>query len=245
MKLIGLLTEDPRAYFELLEVLREQGLKFATVEFGDPLPANVGVVLTTEGERPKVDFDRVVADPDPEKAVEKARKFLAANSSVERLLIGIDPGTRPGVAAIGDGVVLGKFSVQSPERVLDAVAGFMSDNPTADLVVRIGNGDRTNRNRIFNALWDEGLSVEIVDERNTTRRSHTPDEDAAVEIAMTPGYRPRKRQDTEPAPGELRNIQRISRLESHGRITVSKELARRVAIGEITLQDAIEMQKDE
>jgi hypothetical protein len=245
MKLIGLLTEDPRAYFELLEVLREQELRFVTMEFGEPLPANVGVVLTTELERRKVDFDRVVFDHDPDKAVERAKKFLASNSSVEQLLIGIDPGTRPGVAAIGDGVVLGKFSVQSPERVLDAVAGFMNDYPGADTVVRIGNGDRTNRNRIFNRLWDEGLSVEIVDERNTTRRSHTPDEDAAVEIAMTPGYRPRKRQDTEPAPGEIRNIQRISRLESRGRITVSKQLARRVAMGEITLRDAIAMQKDE
>jgi hypothetical protein len=245
MKLIGLLTEDPRAYFELLEVLREQELRFVTMEFGEPLPANVGVVLTTELERRKVDFDRVVFDHDPDKAVERAKKFLASNSSVEQLLIGIDPGTRPGVAAIGDGVVLGKFSVQSPERVLDAVAGFMSDCPGADTVVRIGNGDRTNRNRIFNRLWDEGLSVEIVDERNTTGRSHTPDEDAAVEIAMTPGYRPRKRQDTEPPPGEIRNIQRISRLESRGRITVSKQLARRVAMGEITLRDAITMQKEE
>ena len=86
--------------------------------------------------------------------------------------------------------------------------------------------------------------LEIVDERNTTKRSQTPDEDAAVEIAMTPGYRPRKRQAIEPCQGEIRNIQRISRLESEGCLTVSKVLAKKVAKGEISLSDAIVTQKN-
>jgi hypothetical protein len=131
----------------------------------------------------------------------------------------------------------------TPESVGELVEDVVREYPTANVVVRIGNGDRTNRNRTFNKLWDEGHKLEIVDERNTTTKSQTPDEDAAVEIAMTPGYRPAKRQETNPCQGEIRNIQRISRLESEGSLTVSRELARKVALGELTLRDAIEQMR--
>jgi hypothetical protein len=243
MKLIGLLTEDPRAYYEILAVLREQNLRFVTLDFSDPAPANVGVIITTEHERHLVPFDRIVVDPDPVTAVARARLMLSAESEVRDIVIGIDPGVRPGFAVLGDGAVLMRALASTPESVGGLVEDVLREYPSANVVVRIGNGDRTNRNRIFNKLWDEGHMLEIVDERNTTTRSPTPDEDAAVEIAMTPGYRPAKRQETNPCPGEIRNIQRISRLESGGSLTVSRELARKVALGELTLSDAIEQMK--
>jgi len=243
MRLIGLLTEDPKTYFEVLEVLRDQGLKFVSLDFEDPVPANVGAIITTERERDRVTFDRVVCCDDPGLAVTRARRMANGEDDIRELLIGVDPGSRPGYAALADGVVLERDVAPSPEAIGDVVDELTSYYPSATVVVRIGNGDRTNRNRIFNTLWDSGYDIEIVDERNTTKRSHTPDEDAAVEIAMTPGYRPVKRQEVEPCPGEIRNIQRISRLESTGRVTVSKELARKVAMGELTLEHAIEIQK--
>ncbi|MGD9963278.1 MAG: hypothetical protein AB7S97_05200 [Thermoplasmata archaeon] len=242
MKRIGLLTEDPRTYFETLEVLREKGLKSVSLEFDDAVPAHVGVVITTEGERTRVPFDRLVTEPDPDLAVSKALKALNGEASLENLCIGVDPGHRPGVAAVGDGTVLVRAVAPTPEGVDDIIDRIVREYPCTNLLVRIGNGDRTNRNRIFNKLWDKGHRLEIVDERNTTTRSETPDEDAAVEIAMTPGYRPVKRQSVKPRDGELRNIQRLSRLESNGRLTVSKGLAAKVAMGELSLDQAISLQ---
>jgi hypothetical protein len=243
MKRIGLLTEDPRTYFEILEVLREKGLGFVSLEFNEAVPAHVGVVISTEAERDRVPFDRVVSDADPDEAVTKALKELAGSSAVKNLCIGVDPGHRPGVAAVGDGVVLTRGVAPSPEGVGDIIDKIVRSYPCTNLLVRIGNGDRTNRNRIFNRLWDDGRRLEIVDERNTTTRSPTPDEDAAVEIAMTPGYKPVKKQRVEPCDGELRNIQRLSRLESNGRLTVSKDLAAKVALGELSLNEAIDLQR--
>jgi len=243
MKLIGLLTEDPRTYFEVLEVLREQDLKFVSLDFSDPTPANVGVIITTERERDRILFDRIIVEPDPDTAVARARLMLSAESEIRELTIGIDPGVRPGFAVLGDGAVLMRSLASAPESVADLVEKVVREYPAANVIVRIGNGDRTNRNRIFNKLWDDGHELEIVDERNTTTKSQTPDEDAAVEIAMTPGYRPTKRQDNTPCLGEIRNIQRISRLESEGSLTVSRILAKKVALGEITLSDAIEQMR--
>ena len=244
MKLIGLLTEDPRAYFEMLEVLREQGLKFVSLDFLDPTPANVGVIITTAGERDRVTFDKVVTDSDPDIAVGRAKLLLSSEHEIRDITVGIDPGVRPGFAVLGDGVILLRSLADSPEAVREMVERVTREYPSANLVVRIGNGDRTNRNRIFNILWDDGHMLEIVDESNTTTSSQTPDEDAAVEIAMTPGYRPGKRQENIPCDGEIRNIQRLSRLESEGSLTVSKDLAKKVAIGELSLRDAIEKQKN-
>jgi len=244
MRAIGLLTENPRTYFEMLETLRGANLKVVSLDFGEPVPADVGAIITTEEEKGRIQFDRIVTDSNPTVAITRAKMMMSADSRVKELMIGIDPGVRPGVAVLGDGVVLMRSLAESPEAVGGLVDEVVQEYPDASVVVRIGHGDRTNRNRIFNTLWDEGHMLEIVDERNTTKRSHTPDEDAAVEIAMTPGYRPMKRQEVEPCAGEIRNIQRISRLESEGSLTVSKELAKKVATGELTLDDAIELQKN-
>lgn len=244
MSIIGLQTGDPRAYYEMIEALRERGLPFVLLELSDAVPANVGVIITTEEERDRVGFDKVVTDGDPDVAISKALVMLSGGGDVKELKIGIDPGSRPGFAAIGDGRVLRTSIAESPEGVRNLVDEMIRAHPNADVVVRIGHGDRTNRNRIFNRLWDDGHKLEIVDERNTTRRSQTPDEDAALEIAITPGYRPRKRQDIEPCDGEIRNIQRLSRLESAGMVTVSKDLAKMVARGELTMEDAIALQKN-
>ena len=243
MKLIGLLTEDPKTYFEVLETLREEKVKFVSLDFSEPVPANVGAIITTRKELAKVYFDRVVTDDDPKAAVTRAMRMVAGEGDIEELTIGIDPGTKPGFAVIADGMVLMRSVAPSPEAVGNMVDDIIREYPTANVVVRIGHGDRTNRNRIFNSLWDEGHKIEIVDERNTTRRSHTPDEDAAVEIALTPGYQPGKKQAVDPGLGELKNIQRISRLESRGTVTVSQDRAKRIARGELTMEDAIEEQK--
>lgn len=244
MKVIGLLTENPRTYFEMLEALREGDLRFKCLDFNDPIPANVGVVITTEREEERIQFDRIITDSNADSAIARAKMMLSADGDVKEIAVGVDPGIKPGFAVLGDGAVLMRTLASSPEAVGYMVEEVVHEYPSANLIVRIGHGDRTNRNRIFNTIWDEGHTVEIVDERNTTKRSQTPDEDAAVEIAMTPGYRPGKRQDTDPCPGEIRNIQRISRLESEGSLTVSKDLAKKVATGEISLGDAIEMQKN-
>ena len=228
----------------MIEALREQNLRFVSLDFSDPVPAYIGAIITSKSEKDRVAFDKVVTDEDPDIAIARAKVMLAGEDEVKELVIGVDPGARPGFAAIGDGIVLSRSVAESPEGVSDLVENVSREYPNANVVVRIGHGDKTNRNRIFNRLWDQGHKLEIVDERNTTKRSHTPDEDAATEIAMTPGYSPRKRQEVEPCQGEIRNIQRISRLESSGSLTVSKDLAKKVAIGEISLREAIDTQKN-
>jgi hypothetical protein len=244
MRTVGILTEEPRVYFDMLTALRSEGLKHVSLDFSEPIPANIAVIVSTEAERDRIPFDKVVTDRDPTLAIAKVKAILSGEKGLAKIVVGVDPGDRPGIAAVAtDGTELARTQASCPETVLAEVDRIAESHSPATVVVRIGNGDRTNRNRIFNMLWDSGYETEIVDERNTTKRSKTPDEDAAYEIALTPGYAPKKRQEISPGPGEIRNIQRLSRLKSEGALTVSRDLAERVALGQISMEEAIARQR--
>ncbi len=69
-------------------------------------------------------------------------------------------------------------------------------------------------------------------------------EAAARGIALTPGV-PIAASDVgpvRPTAGELRDIQRKSRMASSGQVTISRILARNVALGRITLDEAVKRQ---
>ncbi len=81
----------------------------------------VGVVITTRDEREKVRFRKVVANDSPDIALKIAKTRLRGEGTFDLLIIGVDPGVRPGVAIIGDRRVLYSGTVGSPERVADEI----------------------------------------------------------------------------------------------------------------------------
>jgi hypothetical protein len=58
------------------------------------------------------------------------------------------------------------------------------------------------------------------------------------------GTRAKKRYIINPTEGEVKDIQRLSRIESGGKITISKELAKKVAKGKLSLKDAMRKQNE-
>jgi len=106
MKVIGIMTANFRFFYELVQILKEHREPFVTLDLGDDIPANVGVVITTREERPKVRFRRVVSESSPLTAYKMAHSRVTGRESFDTLVAGIDPGRRPGLAVIGDGRVL-------------------------------------------------------------------------------------------------------------------------------------------
>jgi hypothetical protein len=240
MKVVAVVTEDFRFFYETARRLREKGQPFISLGFSNPLPLNVELVLTTEGERKRLRGRKVIASDDPDWAV-KAALVLLQGGSFNRLVVGVDPGPRPGIAILGDGKVLLGDTLLSPEDVAPAIRDFLSFVSTNELLLRVGHGDPTNRDRIINALWDITRNIEMVDETSTTGRTGHPD--AALVIAHTRGELLPSRPRVAPTQGEVRDIQRLSRIESAGAITINSSLARQVAVGALTLKEAIEKQK--
>jgi hypothetical protein len=242
-KVLGVMTEDFRLYHDLVAELKARDIPFVSLSFSRRVPENVGVIVTSAKEADRVRRPHVVAEGDIGTAIARAVQVLQGKTEWDEVLVGIDPGEAPGVAVVGDGQVLATYHAPSPEGVARIVRDALGTFPSARRRVRIGHGDRTNRNRILNSLAREGLPTEIVDEAGTTDRTQEPDIDAAIKIAFVPGVRATPPYDVEPTPGEVREIQRKSRMSSEGVVTISKELASRVARGEITLDEAIRKQR--
>jgi hypothetical protein len=234
-------TADFEVYHEVVGELRDRDVEFTTVEPGDALPAEADV-LVTAGEAVDVDVPVVVAEADdPRLAVEEALVHVRGGDG--RTVVGIDPGTRPGIAVLRSGIVVGAFQVpaeQAAEVVAEEVAG--SD----DAVVRIGDGARLTGAKIVDELDD--VRVELVDETGTTP-SLGPgargmgDVLAAVNIALMTGEEIEGR-SIEPTAGEIQVIKSRSRQASEENRTITEELARKVATGTLTLEEALDEHRE-
>ncbi len=208
------------------------------------------MVITTSAEAPSIDWARghLLIFDDPQGTIDRAINILRGNGHVETLVIGIDPGRRPGIAVLSGDMVIAVYQVgvTEVEPTLRKIAHEYRANIST---IRIGSGARLMTAQIINTLLEGGFKVELVDETGTTpyvgKNIHTSqvrDIIAAINIARIKGE-PVGHREIEPSKGEIRVIQESSRSQSEGRATIPKYLARRVARGEITLDEAIEMHK--
>lgn len=242
-RVLGVLTRDFRLYHDLISHLKDRDLPFQSLSFDAAIPLEVGVVLTSAEEAPTIDFPVKVPVTEIANAVSKAQQLLHGRTVFQEIVIGVDPGPRPGAAILGDRELIDTRTGSSPEAVLEICLGVLRTYTCEAFRVRIGHGDPTHRNRIINVLTRHGLRVEIVDEKGTTRRDgrreDARDIESAIDIAMGRGVRAETSYEIAPTRGEVKNIQRSSRIRSEGRLTISQGLAEKVARGEMTLTEAI------
>ena len=242
---VGLVTRDPALYAELAGALRERRTPTVSLLPGQRIPDRVAVVLTSPDEVGLIVHPRVLAVAEGGDraslwaAVESA---LASDPVTGDLVVGFDPGPRPGYAVLSGTACLIQGILGSPEDAARLGTHLRHRFPGRGLLFRVGSGDRFARNRIVNSLLPLRRPVEIVDEQGTTPRGHRRPRDAAAAgaIARTPGRPAKVPSALTATPGEIANLQRLSRVDSGGQLTISREAASRVLHGEITMGQAIE-----
>lgn len=244
--MIVVATGDFELYHGLVSELRDRGVPFTTIELGAELPDQTELVITGTEEDPEIATDRdvsilrVSAD-EPRVAVDQALAHLRGEDG--RTIVGVDPGERPGIALLVGETVVAAFQVPVQDAA-EVVRREVKDavNP----VVRIGDGARLEGARIVEELED--VRVEVVDETGTTPHLGTGargmgDVLAAVNIARLSG----EATDSvavEPTEGEIQRVKNRSR-ERTGSETLPAGLARSVALGELTLEEAIAKHRDQ
>jgi len=243
MNLLGVMTADFTVYYEVVTALRDRGLAFVSLVAGQDIPLSVGAVITTEAEVARVDHARVILFTSVAETLEAAQRALLGKERFARVVVGIDPGERPGLALLGDGRVLATRQAPNPEAVAGLVEQMLAP-VAADLVIlRIGHGAPSMRDRIINQLVTLPHALELVDETSTTPALYKTQEErdvtAAKAIALARGTVLKGQREVVPSDGEVRDIQRKSRLLSRGELTISRTLARAVARGELTLDEAV------
>lgn len=241
--MIVVATEDFEVYYGVVNELRSRGVQFTTQEPDDRLPESVELLITGVEDEWSSDLgvDVVQADAvEPRAAVERALAVLRGSG---RTVVGIDPGDRPGIAVFSGEMIVAAFHVpltDVAETVSTEIEGAV------DPLVRIGDGARLKGTRIIDELPD--VPVELVDETGTTPSLGTGargmgDVLAAANIARIEGELIHSR-EVEPTPGELQAIKRRSREQSDGDRTIDNALARRVALGELSVEQALERHRD-
>jgi len=241
---VALITSDPSLYHELAGFLRERRLPSVSLLPGDRIPDRVAVVLTSAEERDLIDHPNVltVAEDVDRRALGAAiAQGLGAADPVDPMVVGIDPGPRPGYAILAGSACIGEGNLEGPESAGVLAAQLRHWFPARHVLFRVGSGDPPARNRIVNALLARQRSVELVNETGTTPRGRRRPRDsiAARSIARTRGKPVRDVLTSCFTAGEISNLQRLSREGSGGRLTISRSSAHRVLRGELTLAEAV------
>ncbi|WP_277541993.1 hypothetical protein [Haloarcula laminariae] len=237
--MIVVATDDFELYHGVVTELRDRGVEFTTIEPGDEWPDGAAVAVAAAGERVEIPdgVELVSADPErPRRAVEAAIEALRGESG--RTVVGIDPGERPGIAVLHGETVVAAFQVPAADTA-EVVRREVGD--AADPLVRIGDGARLVGSRVIDDIAD--LPVELVDETGTTPYLGSGargmgDVLAAANIARREGEAITSR-DIEPTAGELQRIKDRSRAASDTNREIDADLARRVAVGELTVEEAL------
>jgi len=238
-------TGDFELYHDAVAELQNRGIAFTTVEPSDDLPDETDVLLTGTDDEvfspPDIDVVRAEGG-EARNAVEEVIALLRGDAG--RTIIGIDPGEQPGVAVLAGDMIVAAFQVP-PAKVADVVHDEAEG--ATDPLVRIGDGARLIGARIIDDLDD--LPVELVDETGTTPylgagTRGVADVLAAANIARMEGE-PVDERDIEPTGGELKRIQERSRERSEENRTIDADLARAVAVGELTIREALDTHREQ
>ena len=232
-------TADFELYHDVVGELRDRSVSFTTIDPGTAVPPEATAVIVGPDDPQPAGDEATVVTATPGHGRQAVETALAVDADQDgRRIIGVDPGARPGIAVLVGATVVAAFQVpigEAPSLIREEVA------EAEDPLVRIGDGARLHRVQLLEALSE--LPVEVVDETGTTPSlgtgaSGSADILAAVNIARRAG-RVVDPDRPEPTSGELTAIKEKSRRESPTDRELPDGLARQVALGELTLSEAL------
>jgi len=245
---VAIVTGDARVYYTATKVLKEYRIPFLSLRVGERIPYDVEVVLT--GERDRVDFPVKVIVHD-ENFIDELLAKLEGRERFKSVFIAIDPGARPGLSVVADGRVVEVHRLGSP-RDVGIVVDLLEKYPGAR--IKIGHGAKRHRTMTLKALGEMlgyDYPIIVVNEFRTTPKVGGIESSSVVDIVASINIGLRAGRETtigellevkEPTKREIEDIKRRSR-ELSGNITIPSSLAREVALGNLTLEEAIEIHR--
>ena len=238
-------TDDFQLAYRIMQLLRTRKINVEQYSIDQPLPEkdSIWVGSIDEVANNSSDGRPIAADLESlDIAVEAAILALKGTSQTHRFILGVDTGPRPGLAWFTDGVLIDTKQTESVEECIETIESLIQHHEFEHLLLRMGKGSPSHRNRLANAMLARGYAVELVNEQKTSRGVKRNQHGvSAIRIATLSGERVWEPFELQATEGEIREIQRRSRIKSQGRITISSELARQVALGELTLLEAINL----
>lgn len=173
---VAVATVQGKPYFLLVNQLRELNIPFISLVPGEPVPAKVRLVITTERDKDLVKHDRIVvfhSENELDNIVNEVKKILLGKEKYEKIMIGLDPGKATGLAVLADGKIIDQSNCYTTHEVINTIQKSISNitySQTA-VTVKIGNGVP-----IYKVLLEEldtslppEIALEVVGEAGTNK----------------------------------------------------------------------------
>jgi len=173
---VAVATVDGKAYFFIVNLLRELNISFVSFLPGDLVPAQVKVVVTTAQEKNRINFDKILIFAGEETLSDltnEIKRILQGKEAYEKIIFGIDPGAATGLAVIADGKIIGEENCFSPKEIINSITKIIKNlnlNLTS-VCVKIGNGVPIYK-KFLEALDQElppQITLEVVNEVGTNK----------------------------------------------------------------------------
>ncbi|MCX6643831.1 MAG: hypothetical protein NT043_01305 [Candidatus Bathyarchaeota archaeon] len=173
---VAVATVEGKAYFLIVNELREQNISFISLVPGEPVPAEVKVVITTEKEKHLVKHEKILiftSENELDDLVNEVKRILQGKEAYEKIVIGIDPGEAIGLAVIADGKVIEEGNCFSTQEVINSIIKTIRNVnfSLTSVSVKIGNGVPVYK-ELLEALDDAlppEVALEVVGEAGTNR----------------------------------------------------------------------------
>ncbi len=173
---VAVATVHGKAYFLIVNALREQNINFISIVPGQPISPKVNLVITTSEEKIKVNFEKIIVfkgEENLETLVIGVKKQLMGKEAYEKIVIGIDPGGAIGVVTMADGKIIEETNCYSSQELINSILKTLRtvDFAVTSVLIKIGNGVPVHKELLKDL--DESLPVqavlEVVGEAGTNR----------------------------------------------------------------------------
>jgi len=193
---IAVATVLGKAYYRLVNELKQRNVSFLSLIPGESIPPSIKVVITTDGEKVQVDYPTILvydAEADPSPTINEAIRLAQSKEIYGEVSIGVDPGKTFGIAVLGDGKIIKKEEGLTLEMAVDTILTELKQNPAKAQKVKIGTGIPESAEEVASRLkiaLPENARIEMVNEAGTSTfrgkgfRKKMSDADSAIHIAI-------------------------------------------------------------
>jgi hypothetical protein len=173
---VAVATVSGKAYFLIVNKLKERDMPFISLVPGETVPTGVKAVITTETEKHRINHEKILvydSETEPDTVVNEVLKILQGKEVYEKIVIGVDPGEVFGLAVIADGKVnetANCFSIQEALTKISSIVKNVDFSSTA-VTIKIGSGVPTYKELIetLDLTLPPEVVLEVVSEAGTNR----------------------------------------------------------------------------
>jgi hypothetical protein len=169
-------TVQGKAYFLIVNELKEQNIPFISIVPSKPIPAEVKVVITTKKEKPTIKHERILVfeqENELDALISEIKRILMGKEAYEGIIIGLDPGEAIGLAVVADGKVIVEGNCYSISEVINSITKTVksTDFSKTSVTIKMGNGVPLYKDLLeeLDDALPSKVALEVVNEAGTNR----------------------------------------------------------------------------